>query len=199
MSSRVNLSSLVDHINGLTETYLSEGDEGFGEELPSIDPELKFKILQSCAARGAHPPLSSHISECFFSFDVSTEELKKLGRRSLRSKVDSAFINKLSAYAALLQRKTFDIPEEVLYVLLPFLYGDSLTNPMLNDIVAKVGELMGTTTKRTTATTSTTMPTTATALSSETRKKSRKTAKRRVAMLVGFFSQFTSFSHFLFF
>ena len=126
MSSRVKLSLLVDHINGF----------------PSIDLELKFKILQS-AARGARPPLSSHVSESFFSFDVSAEELKKLGRRSLRSKVDSAFEHKVSAYVDGLLIPT-NLPEDVLYFILPYIYGgkDCLTDKMLEQIVATAKKLL---------------------------------------------------------
>ena len=80
---------------------------------------------------------------------MSIQELKQIHSQSqsLHGKVQAAFkntfTNKISAYAALLQRKTFEIPKEVLYVLLPFLYGGTLTTPMLNDIVAEVGKLMG--------------------------------------------------------
>ena len=136
MSSRVNLSLFVEHINGLPET-MSNGK-------PFLDPDLKFKILYS-SSNSTAIPIEQHFPESFFSFDVSTEELKKIHSQSqsLHGKVQSAFTNKLSAYAALLQRKTFDIPKEVLYVLLPFQYGDTLSTPMLNDIVSEVGKIIG--------------------------------------------------------
>ena len=77
---------------------------------------------------------------------MSTEELKKIAAQpqSLHGIVQFAFTSKISAYAALLQRKRFEIPKEVLYVLVPFLYSETLTTPMLNYIVAEVKELMGT-------------------------------------------------------
>ena len=104
---------------------------------------MMFNILQNCAARGACPPISSHISECFFSFDISTEELKKLGRRSLRSKVDSAFEDKVSAYVDYLLKPT-NLPEDVLYFILPYIYGgeDCLTDKMLEQIVATAKKLL---------------------------------------------------------
>ena len=144
MSSRVNLSSLVDHINGLPETYLViTGGKPFRKEVPFLDPDMMFNILQNCAARGACPPISSHISECFFSFDISTEELKKLGRRSLRGKVDSAFEDKVSAYVDYLLKPT-NLPEDVLYFILPYIYGgeDCLTDKMLLQIVATAKKLL---------------------------------------------------------
>ena len=136
MSSRVNLGLLVDHINSLPKTYRE-----WLNELPFLDPDLKFKILQS-AARGARPPISSHISESFFSFDVSIKELKKLGRRSLRGKVDSAFEDKVSTYVDLLKPTT--LPEDVLYFILPYIYGggDCLTDKMLEQIVATAKKLL---------------------------------------------------------
>ena len=161
MSSRVNLGLLVDHINSLPETFLDYRQKA----LPFLDPNLKFKILYcgpTSSTSTALPPINQHFPESFFSFDVSTEELKQMAAQSLHGKVQSAFMDKVSAYAALLQHKTFEIPKEVLYVLLPFLYGDALTTPMLNDIVAMVGKLMGT----------------ITTTSSETTKKGRKRAKR---------------------
>ena len=163
MSSRVNLSLLVDHMNGLP-YYVN------------LDPNLKFKILY-CGPTSSTttnlPPIRQHFPESFFSFDKSTKELKQIHSQSqsLHGKVKAAFKSKLSAYAALLQRRTFDIPKEVLYVLLPFLYGKKLTTPVLNDIIAEVGKLMGT------ATTTTTTATTTTS-SSETTKKSTKRARR---------------------
>ena len=161
MSSRVNLGLLIGHIEGLPKC------------VRNLYPELKFKILYS-SSNSTALPIEQHFPESFFSFDVYTSELRRIlsQSQSLHGKVQSAFTNKLSAYAALLQRETFEVPKDVLYVLLPFLHGDALTEPMLNGIVAAVGELM-----RTTTTTTTTMTTTTTS-SSETTKKSRKRAKR---------------------
>ena len=161
MSSRVNLSLLVDHINALPNN-------------DHLDPDLKFKILYSSPTTStALRPIKQHFPESFFSFDVSTEELKKIAAQpqSLHEKVQAAFTNKLSVYARLLQRRTFYIPKEVLGVLLPFLYGEKLTTPMLNDIIVEVGKLMGTTTAAATATTSITTIQAAAV-------KSRKRAKR---------------------
>ena len=134
MSSRVNLSLLVDHINNLPIGY-------FPNDV-MLDPNLMFKFLYCGAPSTARPPISSHISECFFSFDVSIEELKKIGRRSLRRKVNSAFEDKVSAYADLLKPTT--LPEDVLYFILPYIYGgeDCLTGEMLAQIVATAKKLL---------------------------------------------------------
>ena len=157
MSSRVNLGLLVDYINGLPKRLYFPWDDESGEwmfddsipdyvpafEIESfLDPDLKFKFL-CCGARStARPPLSSHIPLSFFSFDVSTEELKKLGRRSLRGKVDSAFEDKVSTYVDLLKPTT--LPEDVLYFILPYIYGgeDCLTGEMLAQIVATAKKLL---------------------------------------------------------
>ena len=139
MSSRVNLGLLVDHINSLPETFR----DWRREECPFLDPNLKFKFLQS-AARGARPPLSLHVSECFFSFDISTEELKKLGRRSLRGKVECAFEDKVLGYVDILLKPT-NLPEDVLYFILPYIYGgeDCLTDKTLEQIVATAKNFLG--------------------------------------------------------
>ena len=131
MSSRANLSLLLDHINNIPSYVV-------------LDPNLKFNILYSSPTTSTTlPPLKQHFPESFFTFDVSTEELKKIGGNFLHGKVHAAFMNKISVYAGLMRRKTFEIPKDVLYVLLPFLYGKKLAAPMLNDIVAEVGELLG--------------------------------------------------------
>ena len=141
MSSRVNIGQLVDFINSLPETLLTLLDWP-RKEVPFFDPNLMFKFLYCGAPSTARPPISSHISKCFFSFDVSIEELKKIGRRSLRRKVNSAFEDKVSAYADLLKPTT--LPEDVLYFILPYIYGgeDCLTGEMLAQIVATAKKLL---------------------------------------------------------
>ena len=128
MSSRVNLGQLVHLIVNTDPTDLA--------------PALTFKFLHSGAPSRARPPISKHVHESFFSLDVSADELKKIDRRSLRRKVVEGFSRKISIYAALLQCKSRDLPKEILYPLLPFLY-ENLTELMLKDIVTGVGELFG--------------------------------------------------------
>ena len=135
ISSRVNLSLLLDYINGLPND--------------DLDPNLKFKFIYSGAPSRARPPISKHVHESFFSLDVSADELKRIDRRSLRGKVVEGFSRKISIYAALLRCKSRDLPKDVLYTLLPFLY-ENLTELMLKDIVTGVGELFGKTSKTTT-------------------------------------------------
>ena len=141
MSSRVNLGLLVEHINSLPETFLDGG-----ETHHSLHPNLKFKILHApTPSTTALPPLNEHFPESFFSFDVSTKELKQMAAQSsLQGNVHAAFTKHISLYAALLKCKTVELPRDVLYVLLPFLHGKKLTPPMLKDIVAEVGKPMGT-------------------------------------------------------
>ena len=149
MSSRVNLGLLVDHINSLPETY-SDWQQ---MEFLFLDPNLKFKILYYCGrATTTLPPLNQHFPESFFSFDVSTKELKQIHSQSqslLRKKVHAAFIDKISMYAALLQCKSTELPKDVLYVLLPFVCGKpTLSERQLADIVAAVGKMLSSKTMR---------------------------------------------------
>ena len=133
MSSRVNLSLLVDHINGLPNNG-------------HLDRNLKFKVIYSSSLTSTTtstlPTLRQHIHESFFSFDVTTEELKEMVGESLHGKVQNAFREEVSIYAGLLHREASELPKDVLYVLLPFLYGDTLTKRMLSDIVAEVEDLL---------------------------------------------------------
>jgi len=138
ISSRVKLGQLVDLIVNTDPKHLASN--------------LTFKFLHSGAPSRARPPISKHVRESFFSFDVSTEKLKRMDRRSLRGAVDAAFARKISIYAALLQCKSRDLPKEILYPLLPFLY-ENLTELMLKDIVTGVGELFGRTRARAVAAT----------------------------------------------
>ena len=132
MSSRVNLSLLVDHINGLPNNG-------------HLDRNLKFKVIYSSSftstTTSTLPTLRQHIHESFFSFDVTTEELKEMVGESLNGKVQNAFREEVSIYAGLFPREASDFPKDVLYVLLPFLHGDTLTKRMLNDIVVEVEDL----------------------------------------------------------
>ena len=122
MSSRVNLSLLVDHINTLS----------------WIRPNLKFKLL-----------FNDSVPESFFSHEMSLTEVKESDGRSLRFLVDSAFKDHLCTFAplfaSLLQCKVVSLPKDVLYVLLPLIYGEFTElnhDAMLNDVVTEVDEEM---------------------------------------------------------
>ena len=133
MSSRVNLSLLVDHINNLPDDDVD------------VDPNLKFRILYcgpaSVNTTNALPTLKQHFPESFFSFDVSTAELKKIDGESLHGKVQVSFMRKVCTYASLLRCKNAEPPEEILTILLPFIYGDVFSDEALGDVVAAAKSL----------------------------------------------------------
>ena len=130
MSSRVNLSLLVDHINNLPNNIL-------------LDPNLKFKILyggSTCAA----PKIKEHVPSSFFSVDMSTAHLKSLdGIVPLHKKVDSIFKRKLGIFAEIFMGAEVDVHETLLYQILPFLWGDKISKGVLKEVVAYVSALLG--------------------------------------------------------
>ena len=122
MSSRVNLSLLVDHINTLS----------------WIRPNLKFKLL-----------FNDSVPESFFSHEMSLTEVAGSDASSLRFLVDSAFKDHLCTFAplfaSLLHCKVVPLPKDVLYVLLPLVYGDfagESRDGMLKDVVEEVDEVV---------------------------------------------------------
>jgi len=122
MSSRVNLSLLVDRINNRSNYYL--------------DPNLKFRFL-----------FNNSVPESFFSHEMSLTEVVGSDASSLRFLVDSAFKDHLHTFAplfaSLLQCKVVELPKDVLFVLLPLIYGEFTElnhDEMLNDVVAEVDE-----------------------------------------------------------
>ena len=131
MSSRVNLSLLVDHINSLPNNHYHP------------DPNLKFRILyggSTCAA----PKIKEHVPSSFFSVEMSTAHLKSLnGVLPLRKKVDSIFKRKLGIFAEILAGAEVDVHETLLYHILPFLWGGKISEGVLKEVVAYVGALLG--------------------------------------------------------
>ena len=130
MSSRVDLVLLVDYINSVkSQMYFAD--------------DLKFKVLYSGFTSTTTFSAKEHMHSSYFSFDLSIEELKKIGAHSLHCKVHAAFAKKVSIYAAILQCKNFHLPKDVLYVILPFLHGEMLTKVMLKEIVTEAGKMLG--------------------------------------------------------
>ena len=141
MSSWVNLSLLVNHVNTMSQPYNGLDPVAF------LYPNLKFKFLYSGSTldsdTNALPPaLKRHIPESFLSFDIFTKDLPCFlatdGDNALRAKVRAAFIRKVSIYASLLRCKMAKPPEEILSILLPFIYGDIFSGPQLGDVIAAV-------------------------------------------------------------
>ena len=140
MSSRVNLSLLVDHINNLTK--------------PKMNCGRKFKLLYcGSPSRKANlsilpPPLERHVPESFFSFSASTKCLISLDGgddNTLCDEVEAAFTSRVSVYSDVLRcRDAPQLPKEILYVLLPFEYGNIFgkDNNTLGQIVDRVGDLL---------------------------------------------------------
>ena len=125
MSSRVNLSLLVDHINGLVNHIRPY-------------PTLRFQFL-----------FNDSVPKSFFSYEMLSREVLGSNISSLRFRVDSAFKDHLRTFApllaSLLQCKVVSLPKDVLYVLLPLVYGEFAAanhDTMLNDVVTEVDEEM---------------------------------------------------------
>ena len=136
VSSRINLGKLVTYIGKLPKTLYNE---------QFMHPDLKFKVIHSSSPVAA-PPIGEHVHESFFSVDFTLSELISFHRDeqiTLREKVKSEFLKKVSPLVELRQSAPKELPKDVMYVILPFLYGTALTTPMLNSIVAEVGDLLG--------------------------------------------------------
>ena len=123
MSSRANLSLLVDHIN---------------KPNTHLDSELKFRFL-----------FNENVAESFFSHEMSLTEVLRSNASSLRVLVDSAFKDHLCTFAplfaSLLHCKVVPLPKDVLYVLLPLVYGEfagESRDGMLKDVVEEVDEVV---------------------------------------------------------
>ena len=131
MSSRVNLSLLVDHINGLPNNH------------HHLHPNLKFKILSGGSTCEAPAKIIEHVPSSFFSLEMSTAHLKSLsGITPLREKVDLIFKRRLGIFADILQCSMVEVPESLLYHILPFLWGGDVSKGVLNDIVTYIGSLL---------------------------------------------------------
>ena len=131
MSSRVNLSLLVDHINGLPNDYAH------------LDPNLKFRFL-----------FNDGIAESFFAYEISPSELKESSAASLLRKVDLAFRDALCESAsdffgpllALLELCSPSLPRDVLYAVLPFMIGrfaETQNEAIMKDVVKVIEERCG--------------------------------------------------------
>ena len=132
MSSRVNLRLLVDHINGLP-----------NDDDVDLDPNLKFKILYGRSTCEAPAKIIEHVPSSFFCLEMSTAHLESLTDIiPLHEKVDRIFKRRLGVFADILQCSTVEVPESLLYHILPFLWGGDVSKGVLNDIVTYVGSLL---------------------------------------------------------
>ena len=130
MSSRVNLSLLVDHINGLPNNY-------------HLDPNLKFKILYGGSTCESPAKIIEHVPSSFFSLEMSTAHLLSIdGIVPLHKKVDLIFKRRLGIFADILQCSTVEVPVSLLYHILPFLWGGDVSKGILKDVVTYVGSLL---------------------------------------------------------
>ena len=168
ISSRVNLSLLVDHINGLPKRVYfrapewSDDDESsedatgeyfFDNDIPDdtpackikpfLVPNLKFTILYGGSTCEAPAKIIEHVPESFFSLKMPPAHLLSLGGAfPLRDKVDLIFKRKLTIFVEILECCTVEVPESLLYHILPFIWGDNISNGVLHDIVLAVGKLL---------------------------------------------------------
>ena len=140
VSSRVNVGRLAEHVARLPDKKIDEY-ESEDEKDDFLCPDLTFKVIYSGSAMTC-PRIEDHVHESFFSVCFTADELASLrwGWVTLRQRVDEEFSKKASSLAELLQCKSVELPKDVLYVVLPYLYGESLTKPMLRDIVVGVGK-----------------------------------------------------------
>ena len=62
----------------------------------------------------------------------------------MREKVHSDFKAKLGIFADILKKECakVEVPEVILYTILPFLWGDKISEGVLNDVVTYVGSLL---------------------------------------------------------
>ena len=122
VSCRANLALLISTLR--TKKHLE------------LQPFLVFKFL-----------FNDHVLEDFFKVTMTPDEVKGTTPEIVRSLVDAGFKEKVlefkSAYATVLTSCGScgpSLPSEMLYVLLPFLYGDDFEEGTLADIVRIVGE-----------------------------------------------------------
>ena len=135
ISSKVDLKKLVTFIQKLPQKLSKK---------QFLDPQMMFKVLHS-RSPVAVPPMNLHIHESFFSVDFTVDELKSFHNDHeglLPARVKYEFTKTISTYAALLRCKRRELPESILYEILPFLGGESLPRAMLNEIVTEVGRAM---------------------------------------------------------
>ena len=138
ISSRVDLGVLVCHLA----SNPPPSNDGF--------PDVTFKVLYvgptSNTAAAPLPSLRRHIPEAFFSFPATRSDLISLhsrgGEQALLKEVGVAFVRKVSVYAKLRRCKSAELPKDVLYVMLPFIYGVFPKKSMLREVVRQVGFLL---------------------------------------------------------
>ena len=137
LSSRVDLQLLFHHINSI-------------DVFPTatkLNSYPNFKIIQ-CSSLLDAPP----IHESFFSVDFTFGELSTIAELSsndfmsrkdlLQDVVKLQFAKMIRAYAGLLRCTRRDLPESILYEILPFIGGENLTEIMIKEIVAEVARVM---------------------------------------------------------
>ena len=133
ISSKVDLKKLVTFIQKLPRTLNNK---------PFRDPSMTFRVLHGFSSF-AFLPMNLHIHESFCSVDFTVDELKSFHNDHeglLPARVKYEFTKTISMYAALLRCKRRELPESILYEILPFLGGESLPRARLNEIVADVGK-----------------------------------------------------------
>ena len=170
MSSRANVQLLVDHIEqqpkhfslDLEQEYLFDYDiPGYASDIDQddvylfFDSSLKYSVQYGGDPRRAAPPkISEHVPESFFSFEMSTDDLKAFSRVSnflgngappalLEAEIEKKFVAKISIFAGILDLfGDVELTEPLLYNILPFLWGDKVSSEILKETVVKVGKLL---------------------------------------------------------
>ena len=136
ISSKADLKTLFHFVKWLPQYRSKE---------PFLNPDMKFRVLHSLSSV-ALPPMNLHIHESFCSVDFTVDELKSFHNDHeglLPARVKYEFAKAISStYAALLRCKRRELPESILYEILPFLGGEALPKAILKEIVAEVGKEM---------------------------------------------------------
>ena len=142
-SSRMNLELLVDHINSLPKWCRFRG-----ETVAFLDPDLTIKILHGGSKKAAPTKIREHVPESVFCFEITAIHLVYVQKifgdfKAIRAKFESKFGAMLSAFADILSRfSNAELPDALLYDILPFLWGDKVSKLILKDAIAQVAELL---------------------------------------------------------
>ena len=136
VSSRVDLPRLVDLI-----TFLLPLRDAHARSY--VEKDVTFRVLYSDGPSASSPPpgIASHVHESFFSVPLSLPSLLAHPSTSLHDMARNKFLSSMSLYASLLHCGPVDLPKEILYAVLPYAHGETLTKSMLKDIVNGVGKV----------------------------------------------------------
>ena len=143
ISSRVNLRVLANTLHDLEDAAYEDGE-------PWLYPGLTFKVLYGglpsvCSPLLPPPNLNEHVPESIFSLAIAASNVTSLYYKSgagvIATKTHSSFMGlKVPLIAGIIKCSNPEIPEALLYHVLPFLWGNEVSEVVLKEVVAAVGE-----------------------------------------------------------